>query len=199
MKHKGIMQTILSMVLLSPALAFAHAEADGSGFIAGLLHPVTGFDHLLAMLSVGILSAQLGGRKIWTVPTLFVTSMVVGGFMGAYGVSLPYVEFGIALSVVVLGLAIALAHRHDGSSIVYLFVAFFGMLHGHAHGVEMPNSASPVFYSFGFVVSTSCIHILGVLIGYYFTHYEKLREALTYIGAGMTGAGCIIFYGLIGG
>lgn len=188
---------LLTGLLLIPTAVFAHTEGDGQGFISGILHPVLGYDHLLAMLSVGILSAQLGGNRIWTVPSLFVLSMVAGGILGFNHVLFPFVEAGVACSVIVLGVGIMLAHKETNVILIMLFVAFFGALHGHAHGVEMPKAASPVFYSFGFVVSTSLIHLLGVFVGHTLTVQEKLQRALTFVGAMVSGAGLFILYGLL--
>lgn len=186
--------TMLRIALTAfPAVAFAHSETASNGFVSGLLHPVLGYDHLLAMLSVGIVSAQMGGRSIWTVPTVFVLMMIGGGVLGANHVEFPFVETGIALSVVVLGLGIVFARRGRFTPLlVMVFVAFFGSLHGHAHGVEMPGSASPVYYSFGFVISTSLIHLMGVLIGHTFTRHAKLERALTWVGGAVASAGVFV-------
>ena len=94
-------------VFLSIILVPLFHEGTGGGAIAGFLHPLLGLDHLLAMVAVGLLSAQIGGRAIWTVPTVFVSMMVVGGVLGLSGIGLPLVELGIAASVVLLGIALA--------------------------------------------------------------------------------------------
>jgi len=188
------------LIALLPEAAWAHTEEDGAGLVSGLLHPILGYDHLLAMLSVGIVSAQLGGRQIWAVPTFFVLSMLAGGIIGFNQIELTHVELGIALSVLVLGLAILAVHyRLQGRYGVYLIMAmviYFGIMHGHAHGMEMPNSASPVFYSLGFILSTSSIHLVGVAIGHTFTHTASFRRATSLIGTAMTLAGCFILYGV---
>jgi len=97
MNRKKIFQSILFALLLSaiPSVAYAH---DGTnlplgGFLSGMVHPVLGYDHLLAMLSVGILSAQIGGRAIWTVPATFVSVMALGGLLGLIGIGQPYFCF----------------------------------------------------------------------------------------------------------
>lgn len=180
---------LLLALYLLPSLASAHSNNDGDGFMAGFTHPVFGFDHLLAMISVGILSSQLGGSHIWRVPTVFVTSMVLGGAMGIAQIPLPLGELGIALSVIVLGMAIVCADQDMNPHLPYLFVGIFGIFHGHAHGLEMPGSASPAFYTFGFLISTSLLHIVGVIIGEISTRREKLYKALRYTGAGMAGIG----------
>jgi urease accessory protein len=196
--HPSLSSSLLRVLFLLgfPLTAFAHSETGSNGFIAGLSHPIFGMDHLLAMLSVGIVSAQMGGRSIWTVPSLFVLMMIAGGFLGANHIEFPFVEVGIAVSVIVLGLGIIYARKAKLAPLVIMvFVAFFGSLHGHAHGVEMPNSASPVYYSFGFVVSTSLIHLVGVLIGHTFTRHEKLERALAVVGGAVASAGIFVLYG----
>lgn len=196
MSIKSVLKVTLMVLFCVPTLVFAHTDGDNNGFMAGLMHPVNGYDHLLAMLSVGIISAQKGGRAIWTVPCLFVTAMIVGAVLGANAVSFPNVEAGIAISVVALGLGIIFADKSN-LMMIMLFVFGFGMFHGHAHGMEMPGSASPVFYSFGFIVSTSLVHVAGVVIGYQFTRRQQIKKALTYIGAAVTGAGCFLLLQMV--
>lgn len=185
----------ISLLLIS-GVVFAHTEDAGTGFMAGFLHPVFGLDHLLAMISVGIVSAQMGGRNIWIVPSVFVLAMISGGILGIYQVGLPLIEVGIALSVIILGAAIVIADRKDNWMIM-VFVAFFGIFHGHAHGMEMPGSASPAFYAFGFIASTSLIHVTGVLIGHFATKAARYDQWLRYSGAMLGGMGVHILIGLL--
>ncbi|MEJ2418822.1 MAG: HupE/UreJ family protein [Exilibacterium sp.] len=195
MDDRKIIQICLAILACFPSLVFAHSEGASEGFLSGLLHPVFGYDHFLAMLSVGIVSAQLGGRDIWMIPSVFVLAMIFGGVMGGYSVEIPLVEMGIAISVIILGIAIILADggvHGSGSILIKAFVAFFGVFHGHAHGVEMPRSADPVFYVFGFVISTCSIHLLGVLIGYVFVEQRQWAHILKVAGAGVAGAGLFI-------
>lgn len=167
------------------APAAAHDElADGVGFAAGLFHPVLGLDHLLAMLCVGALSAQIGGRAIWYVPAMFVAAMVGGGLLGLQGVPLPAVEAAIALSVLVLGGALAV-ERLIPPWLALLSVAFFGLFHGHAHGTEMPVIANPWLYGLGFVIGTATIHGCGVLLGFAARPWRRGPHVLR-------GAGCLI-------
>ena len=178
---------LLTAGLCLPGISHAHMIGSGGGFMAGLNHPVLGFDHLLAMLSVGILSAQMGGRAIWTVPATFVLVMIVGGILGMEGIHLMSVETGIALSVLVLGIALA-AEKKLPPLLAMLFVGIFALFHGHAHGTEMPYLAEPLLYASGFVVGTAAIHIVGVSIG---VAADKLRlgRALRYLGFGIAGVG----------
>lgn len=153
----------LSAMVIVPAV-YAHS-VQGGGLINGLAHPVFGPDHLLAMVAVGMLSVQIGGKAIWTVPTTFVVLMLIGGILGMSEVPFPAVETGIALSVVILGLTIALAQKIP-TWVAMLFVGFFGAFHGYAHGMEMPSVAQPALYALGFVISTAGLHIAGVVIGF---------------------------------
>ena len=178
-----------------PSVAYAHTEESGVGFVTGFLHPLLGLDHFLAMVSVGIVSAQMGGRKIYIVPAMFVLAMVGGAVAGVYGYQWPLTEVGIAFSVVVLGSAIATV-REDGKGwpvlAVLLVVAFFGSRHGHAHGLELPKSADPVYYAGGFVASTTLIHLLGVGIGHLFTSRATFMPLLRHLGSAMAGMGLMI-------
>jgi len=183
-------QTLWFIALLSllPALAQAHEMGHGGGFMVGLKHPVLGFDHLLAMVSVGILSAQMGGKAIWTVPATFVGVMLVGGILGIMGVPLFSVEHGIAFSVLALGVALA-AKEKLPVPLAMLFVGFFAIFHGHAHGTEMPNLSKPALYALGFVTGTAGIHIGGVLIGLVSQKSARGTEFLRFVGAGIAGIG----------
>ena len=190
----------MNIWILIALSTFANAhQVGGTGFLSGLEHPVLGFDHFLAMVSVGIWSAQIGGRAIWFVPATFVNFMVIGGILGIYEIEIPIFEIGIAISVFLLGIAIA-TERYINVKIGLLFISFFGIFHGYAHGVEMPNILNPFLFSLGFVISTSLIHILGVFIGIFALKAPKSREILRYIGAGIAGIGLhilISFFPLI--
>jgi urease accessory protein len=158
-----------SLVILGalalPSLAFAHpGHEHASGLLSGLAHPLFGFDHLLAMLAVGLWGAQLGGRARWALPVMFVAVMLLGGGLGLAGFGLPGVEQGILASVVVLGLALLWARK---VSLTYSagLVGLFALSHGHAHGVEMPVGASAALYALGFATATAALHITGVRLG----------------------------------
>jgi len=137
-----------------PGAALAHPGHDAVGFTHGVMHPLGGLDHVLAMVAVGLYAALLGGRALWLVPATFVGAMAMGGAFGAAGVTLPYTEAGIALSVIVLGLAVALR-----------LAGVFAIFHGHAHGAEMPQDASGTAYAAGFMVATALLHGAGIAIG----------------------------------
>lgn len=177
-------------------LPFAHAHGvEGGGFINGLIHPVFGPDHLLAMVAVGILSVQIGGKAIWAVPGAFVALMVVGGLMGMKELPFPAIETGIALSVLVLGVAIAFDKKLPVLWSM-VFVGFFAIFHGYAHGFEMPVVAQPLLYALGFVIATAGLHIAGVLIGLIARYIRRGESLLRYLGAGIAGIGFSILVGL---
>ncbi len=185
---------LCSIILcLFPDISHAHMNQGDGGFMAGLSHPVLGFDHFLAMVSVGILSAQMGGRAIWTVPLAFVSVMAVGGVFGIKGIGLPGVEYGIAISVAALGISLAMEKKLP-IILAMLFVGFFALFHGHAHGAEMPSIAKPVFYALGFITGTAGIHITGLLIGLISIRTLKGAEFLRFVGAGIAGIGIYILY-----
>ena len=190
---RKIVLSILGVVLFFPIMSYAH-EGSGGGFMAGLTHPVLGFDHLLAMLSVGILSAQMGGQAIWRVPLTFVLVMLFGGVLGINNIPLFSVELGIALSVLALGIAIAL-ERKLSALLAMVFVGFFAIFHGHAHGTEMPSLSKPLFYACGFVIGTAGIHVVGVLIGIIAERIKEGGQLLRYAGAGIAGIGLHLIVG----
>jgi urease accessory protein len=162
---RSILRILVSVVILMPGLAFAHPGLPGdTWFVHGFSHPLSGIDHLLAMIAVGVFAARLGGRALWLVPTSFVTMMVVGGALGMLGLGLPYVEIGIAASVIALGAAIAL-RRNLPVVLAMTAVGIFAVFHGHAHGTELPAAASAVPYAAGFAAATASLHLLGIAIG----------------------------------
>ena len=182
-------------LLAVPAVVEAHELHGGGGFVSGMSHPVLGFDHLLAMVSVGILSTQIGGRAIWSVPLTFVLVMFAGGVVGIAGISLPFVEHGIAFSVIVLGGAITTGKKFPTLPAMYV-VALFAVFHGHAHGTEMPSLARPVFYTLGFALGTAANHVAGVLIGIVAMRSKTIGvRSLRLAGAGITATGLFFLLG----
>jgi urease accessory protein len=151
------------LALIEPALA--HTGTDTVfGFKTGFLHPISGPDHLVAMVAVGLWGAQLGAPAIWVLPITFPLVMAMGGVIGVIGVPVPFVETVIALSAVGLGLVVALRLRPPLWAAAVL-VAVFAIFHGYAHGRELPGAADPVGYGVGFVVATGLLHLAGILIG----------------------------------
>jgi urease accessory protein len=131
----------------------------------GFMHPLGGLDHQLAMILVGIFAYQLGGRALWLVPLTFVGVMALGGFLGVAGVRVPFIEAGIALSVIVLGAIVAFGARIP-VAVAMGIVGLFAIFHGHAHGSEMPLDASGVAYGLGFMLATAILHAVGIGIGF---------------------------------
>lgn len=151
--------------LASPA-AFAHTGVGAtSGFAHGFLHPITGLDHVLAMVLVGIFAFQLGGRALWLVPSTFVLVMAIGGALGVAGIGVPFVETGIALSVIVLGAVVALRVKAP-VAVAMAVVGLFAIFHGHAHGSEMPETAAGMAYGLGFMLATALLHVAGIGLGF---------------------------------
>jgi len=154
------------LLLISSATALAHTDPVSlqGGFISGFMHPISGLDHVVAMVAVGLWGAFLGKPAIWVLPITFPLVMAFGGALGVAGVPIPYVETGVALSGVVLGLAVLLALRPPMWSAAVV-VGVFAIFHGYAHGVELPNAANPLIYSIGFVIATGLLHLTGIAIG----------------------------------
>jgi len=157
-------------LLATSSAAFAHPGHNVSGFAAGLMHPLSGLDHLLAMVAVGLWAAQSsrnnrgGGRKIWLLPATFMTMLAVGAGAAMQWQTLPIVESGIAVSVLALGLLVALSLQLP-ASLSAAITALFGLLHGYAHGLELPESAAPAAYALGFLAATATLHLSGIAAG----------------------------------
>ena len=185
-------------ISILPTTVYAHegGEMPLGGFLSGLVHPVLGYDHLLAMLSVGILSAQIGGRAIWTVPATFVGVMALGGALGLIDIGITITELGIALSLVILGAVIA-SERSLPVILAMIGVGFFAIFHGYAHGTEMPQTAEPVAYAFGFLTGTALIHIAGVLIGDISKRYQYGPQVLRVGGSLIAVVGLMFVFGLL--
>ena len=152
---------LLAYVTILP-VAEAHTfGSQGAGLMAGLTHPFVGLDHLLAMFAVGIWAGQLGGRAVWLIPLTFVSVMAVAATLASFGLLLPLMEPAIACSVLVLGLLIAGSVRLP-TSLGALLVGLFAVCHGYAHGLELPQAASPILYGAGFVLATALLHGSGI-------------------------------------
>lgn len=150
---------------LWPIAAFAHVEAgNAGGFLTGLLHPVSGLDHVLAMIAVGLWGAQLGTPAVWLLPIAFPTMMAIGGLLALLGVGLGGVEIGIAISSIVLG-ALILGEIRMPVLGALLIVGFFAVFHGHAHNSELEPGQNAMLYSLGFVIATGTLHTVGIGLG----------------------------------
>jgi urease accessory protein len=155
----------LLIVLLSAVPASAHVlEGQAQGFLTGLAHPVSGLDHVVAMIAVGLWGAQLGTPAIWMLPVTFPIVMALGGFLALVGIPVPGVEIGIALSAVLLGLMVA-GEAKPPLVMAAALVGVFAIFHGHAHGTELPPAQNGLMYSIGFVIATGALHGVGIAIG----------------------------------
>ncbi|PDT19965.1 HupE/UreJ family protein [Rhizobium hidalgonense] len=180
-----------------PAVASAHpAIGDAAGFSHGFAHPMSGLDHVLAMVMVGVFAFQLGGRATWLVPTTFVLVMALGGALGAAGINVPFVELGIALSVVVLGAIVALDVKAPLAAALGI-VGLFAIFHGHAHGAEMPDNAAGAAYAAGFMIATALLHLTGLALGYFVGRAGERRGAFVTRAAG--GIAAISGVGILAG
>ena len=164
----------------------AHTFTGMNGFYDGLSHPVLGLDHFLAMVCVGIVSSQIGGRAIFTVPSLFVTFMILGGAAGLFieilAITLSdIIEWGIIFSVIFLGLSVAIDKKLP-TNVIMIAVAFFGSFHGLAHGIEMPWAANPILFALGFSSGTAALHLFGVGIGLLLIKNNFLNLILRILG-----------------
>src|SRR3989338_3353767 len=175
--NKSTLLRALFVVLgaLLPSFAYAHVGlGEASGFVHGLAHPASGLDHVCAMLAVGLWAAQTGGRSVWAVPLTFVGVTALGGALPLLGVGLPFVEQGIVLSVLLLGVLIAASVRLPlrlGSAMVGLFALW----HGHAHGAEIPAMTPGLLYGLGFMLATVLLHTAGIGFGLGLQRLERER------------------------
>lgn len=183
--------TALAAAALSlvPTLAFAHAGIDGHthGLARGFLHPISGIDHVLAMVMVGVLARRMGGRTTWQVPASFVAMMALGGMLASSGLALPGVEVMIALSILVLGVVVVLDPRLPVGAAMAL-VAGLALFHGFAHGAEQPADGSALAYAAGFLAATSLLHAAGIGLGAALGRIGMVRTA----GAAASVAGLLL-------
>ena len=193
----GLAAVLFAATSSTGALAHTGAAA-ATGFAYGFGHPLGGLDHVLAMVAVGLFACVLKGRALWLVPASFVGMMAIGGIVGIYGIPVPLVELGIALSVVTIGGLIAFG-RSIPVAVAMAIVGSFAIFHGHAHGAEMPAGASGLAYGLGFMLATASLHGAGILAGF---GIGKLGEASGATiaragGAAMSVAGLAILVGVL--
>jgi len=182
---------IVASLLASATPALAHTGIHTtSGFLAGFAHPLTGLDHTLAMVGVGLFASFLGGRALWAVPASFVSMMLVGGIFGLLGIEVPAVEFGIAASVVALGAIVSFGLRWPLAAAMAL-VGGFAIFHGYAHGAEIPAGSAATLYCLGFALASAMLHGLGIGLGLISLRHEY---ALRITGAGVAAAGVLLFF-----
>lgn len=151
--------TVSLLALAVPSLAQAHPGL-GHGFMQGVAHPIGGVDHLLAMVAVGLLAGRLDGRALWQVPASFIVMMACGTMVGMAALPLPFIETGIALSIVAFGIMLA-SKRNPTLLLTTLAVGFFALFHGHAHGTEAGNTISGLAYATGLLAMSALLHAGG--------------------------------------
>lgn len=195
MTRRHLFAPLAAAAAFMPTVAAAHTGlGDAHDFTHGFMHPLGGLDHFIAMVAVGMLAARRGGRALWLVPAAFVTVMAAAGVIGALGIAIPYVETGIALSVLVLGAAIALDLALPTALTVAL-VGFFAIFHGHAHGTEMPVTASGLTYGLGFIAATAMLHALGIGLGLLIASARHGRRVSQLAGAAAVIVGAVLLIG----
>ncbi|MEX2202391.1 MAG: HupE/UreJ family protein [Dongiaceae bacterium] len=193
----GIAAVLFAATVSTGALAHTGAGAT-TGFAYGFAHPIGGLDHVLAMVAVGLFAYLLKGKALWLVPAAFVGMMAIGGIVGVFGIPVPMVELGIALSVVVIGGLIAFGKNMPIAAAMAI-VGMFAIFHGHAHGTEMPATASGLAYGLGFMLATALLHGTGILAGFGIgklsdVHGMKIARAS---GAALSVAGLAILAGVL--
>jgi urease accessory protein len=195
------MTATLLVVSLSATSAFAHIGlGQAETFSTGFYHPMSGIDHVVAMVAVGLYAASLGGTALWLVPLAFVVTMMVGGILGYAGYPLPLVETGIGLSVVVMSLAIALGVKLR-TVLAMALVAVFALFHGHAHGSEGAELGYFLPYAIGFVIATTLLHMAGIALCLGFDQLGNTPSDYLRRAAGLAGAlaGLSLLGGLLPG
>ena len=162
LKTKGLFAAAL---LVATGSVFAHpGHEHASSFMSGFSHPMGGLDHLLAMVAIGLWAASIGGRALWAIPVAFVMTMILGGGLAVAGMTVPFVEQGILLSVIVLGALVLFAKRLP-TLVCAAIAGGFALFHGAAHGMEMPLTANGLQYALGFALATAGLHAVGLGFG----------------------------------
>jgi len=189
----GLLFVACTTVLAHPH----HAVEPREGLVAGFAHPWLGLDHVLAMFAVGLLAVQLGGRALWLLPACFLGTMILGGTapMAGLGSTIDgwgIMEPGIAMSLVVLGAALAIGRRYPLAAAASM-VGLFGLVHGHAHGAEMPTLAAPLLYACGFVAATALLQAAGIAGGWWLVRRSRWTAAVRYWGAVISCVGLVLF------
>lgn len=195
MERRNLLKIIMAgaLGLACSGTALGHEEVGAAaGLLSGLHHPVSGWDHVLAMIAVGLWGAQLGPPALWVLPVAFPMVMALGGMLGLLGIPIPGVEMGIALSALVLG-SMVLTESRPNLWIAGTLVGFFAIFHGHAHGSELPEGSSGLLYSVGFVAATGLLHGVGIAIGL-IHRWNGGRQLIRVAGAFVAGAGVFFLW-----
>jgi len=194
---RAAVTTFVAFLVFAPAATLAHPGHYGVGGLAhGFVHPVTGIDHVLAMIAVGVLAAQYGSRALWLVPMSFLVAMGVAGAIGMAGIPLQIVEVGIGLSVVVLGLMIAF-QIEPPTSVAEVVVGFFALFHGYAHGSEIPNGRAGLSFAVGFLIATALLLGAGVGLGLLLQRRTLSQRLIQASGRAMALVGIAVLAGVL--
>jgi len=182
--------SVPALCALLPGFALAHVEsgvAGDGGFVSGLVHPVTGLDHVVAMVAVGLWGAVLGSPAIWVLPIVFPLIMTVGAVLGILDVPVPAIDLGIAASAIVLGGMVS-ANARPPMAIAFLLIALFAIYHGHPHGAALPDFGVPILYAAGFVVATGLLHAAGIVFGLLY-RWPTGKAAVRVLGSAIAAVG----------
>ena len=194
--ERAAVTTFVALLVFAPAAALAHTgHDDASGLAHGFVHPMTGIDHVLAMVAVGLLAAQYSGRALWLVPLNFLVAMAIAGVIGMAGIVAPVPEVGIGVSVVVLGSAIAFQLRPP-TFVSMVVVGFFALFHGYAHGAELPNGITGLSFALGFLLATALLHGTGVGLGLLMQRQASSRRLIQAGGGAMALVGIAVLANL---
>src|SRR5690348_2800933 len=186
MKAQTAFKTIVSLSVLASAQAALAHPGHGAGFAAGASHPLTGLDHVLAMVAVGLCAAQFGGRTLWLLPGTFLTLMVAAASIGAGATPTPIIDQAIAASVLVLGLLVTTGKK-AGLLPTFALVGAFAFFHGFAHGAEMHSGLSVNAYAIGFILTTAALHAVGIGFGLAFRRMPDFICQLSALAIGVCG------------
>ena len=186
---RAAVTTFVAIFPFAPAAALAHTGHDASGLAHGFVHPMTGVDHVLAMVAVGLLAAQYGGRALWLVPLSFVVA--IAGAIGMAGIAASVAEVGIGVSIVILGLAIAFQLKPP-TFVAMAAVGFFALFHGYAHGAELPDGITGLWFALGFLLATSLLHSTGVGLGLLLQRQASSRRLVQAGGGAMALVGAAV-------
>jgi urease accessory protein len=199
MNSRMIKHFVTAVFVISPTLASAHPGLGHAHDLAhGFFHPLGGLDHVLAMVAIGLLAAQLGGRALWLLPASFILAMVAGAAMGMSGAHIPLAETGIAFSVIALGASITFRLALPTIAMTVM-AAFFAVFHGYAHGAEMPGTLSGFGYGIGFVAATALLHAAGIALGLAVDRISAARGAhiVQATGGAIALAGIAVLTGIV--
>ena len=186
---------LFTFMMSQPAFAHVNEEGLKGGFISGYIHPLLGWDHVAAMVAVGIWGAFLGHRAVWILPIVFPFVMVLGGVLGMVGLPVPFIVPGIALSSIIIGLAIAFKWRAP-LWIASVIVGIFAIYHGYAHGQNLPAASNPIAFALGFVLGSGTLHFIGILFSL-LDRYKWGIKALQLGGVIIALVGLAVLTGLI--